>query len=65
MPQRRSSHSFVLRIWREDDNQPKWRGRIQHARTGKTVYVQNLQELLAFIQRYTGQLVGPSDRTPG
>jgi len=65
MPQRRSSNSFVLRIWREGNSQLKWRGKIQHARTGKMVYVQNLQEMLAFIQRYTGQLVGPSDRTPG
>ena len=40
-----NTHSFVLRIWREDD-QPaagigKWRGHITHVQSGKRRYFQN------------------------
>ncbi len=48
-------HSFVVRIWREQDS-AGWRGWVQHAGTGESAYVRNLDELLAFIERRTGGL---------
>ncbi|HEY76369.1 MAG TPA: hypothetical protein G4O00_09340 [Thermoflexia bacterium] len=48
--------SFILRIWWEEEKQ-RWRGWVQHAGTGQMTYVQNLEELMAFIQRFTGDLV--------
>jgi hypothetical protein len=57
--------SFVIRIWWEEagDSQPIWRGWVQHTRSGEAAYVQDLDELLAFIERRTGKLAVP-DRPP-
>jgi hypothetical protein len=49
-------HSFVIRIWREEGN-AGWRGWVEHTRTGETSFVQELDELLAFIECRTGKLV--------
>lgn len=55
-------NSFVVRIWREaagETGRPAWRGWIQHTRSREAVYVQDLEGLLDFIQRWTGALAGP------
>ena len=52
-------NSFVLRIWREEEDgreQSIWRGWIQHVRSGEEVYVQNQAELIQFIEQHTGKL---------
>ena len=53
--------SFVIRIWRERDC-PDWRGWVQHARSGEAVFVKELDELLAFVERRTGKLVGTVEK---
>lgn len=45
-------HSFVVRIWREVDHN-QWRGLVQHVRTGDELLVQELDQLLAFIEHRT------------
>jgi len=53
--------SFVVRIWWEQaDTNPGgrrlWRGWVQHTRSGEAAYVQNLEGLLGFIERWPGKL---------
>ncbi|MBN1889356.1 MAG: hypothetical protein JW850_15280 [Thermoflexales bacterium] len=49
--------SFVVRIWRECENGcVSWRGWVQHARSGASAPVLNLDELAAFIERHVGRL---------
>ena len=48
-------HSFVVRVWREKGI-PGWRGWVQHTRSGESAPIQNLESLLAFIERRTGKL---------
>ena len=60
--------SFVIRIWWEagrppSDGQPTWRAWVQHARSGDAAYVQNVEGLLAFIERRVGKL-SALDRLP-
>lgn len=50
--------SFVIRVWREAD-QPGWQGWIQHARTGKSAYVRDINELAEFIERHTSKTTHP------
>lgn len=56
--ERQHHHSFVLRIWWEEDADVSrvWRGWIQHAATGEVVYVKTLDELLTFIEAKTSRL---------
>ena len=67
-----SSHqphsSFVIRIWWEQsgdagDGHSIWRGWVQHTRSGEVSYVQNLEELLGFIERWTGKLAAQDEST--
>ena len=65
-PLHQTHSSFVVRIWREQtnpttDSQALWRGWVQHPRSGQSAYVQDLEELLSFIQRWTGRLSGPDE----
>jgi hypothetical protein len=53
--------AFIVRIWREE-GKPEWRGWVQHVRTGDSVSVQSLDELVTFIERRTGKLTDPSRR---
>jgi len=50
-------HSFIVRIWREGDG-PKWRGWVQHTRTQESAAIEDLEALLAFIERRAGRLTG-------
>ena len=51
-----TTHSFVVRIWcepREIAHAPiKWRGAVQHVPSGEQRYIENLQDILAFIEPY-------------
>ncbi len=58
--------SFVVRIWWEQTSNSGaghfiWRGWVQHARSGEASYVQDLEELLGFIERWTGKLSTPDE----
>jgi len=58
---KRTSHSFVVRIWREPgltrpDGRPLWRGRVQYAASGQYLVFESLGELLRFMQSKTGDL---------
>jgi hypothetical protein len=48
-------HSFIVRIWREEGS-VGWRGWVQHTRSGESTVVQDLDELLAFVEHRTGEL---------
>jgi len=66
-PHQRHS-SFVIRIWWEQtdtaaDSPPLWRAWVQHVASGETTCVQDLQGLLAFIERWMGRLSNP-DKPP-
>jgi hypothetical protein len=55
----RHDGSFIVRIWWERGGvephaQPHWRGWVQHARTGRQLYFQSFESLLAFIEQETG-----------
>jgi hypothetical protein len=50
-------HSFIVRIWREEGS-AGWRGWVQHTGSGESVFVRELGQLLAFIERRTGKLSG-------
>lgn len=50
-------HSFVVRIWQEEAG-AAWRGWVEHTRTGEAAFVQELEELLSFIEARAGRL-GP------
>ncbi len=51
---------FVVRIWCEpreiDEVPPKWRGLIEHVLTGERRYVDDLDELGAFISTYLSEM---------
>ncbi len=60
MSEQRTVESFVARIWLEgeSDENPIWRGRIQHVRSNQEAYFQDLAEMSAFMERVT-RIPGP------
>ena len=52
---RAQRESFVIRIWREP-GRSEWKGWIQHARSGDSAALQDLGELMTFIERWTAGL---------
>lgn len=56
----RTTHSFVLRLWREEGavrgGQPFWRGTITHLPGSERQTVQQLSEIIAFVVPYLEQL---------
>lgn len=52
----RVTQSFVARIWLEHalDQDPQWRGHIQHIQGGEEVYFQDLGEMCAFLEQTSG-----------
>jgi hypothetical protein len=57
-PPRRNA--FVLRIWRDTREgrgaAKEWTGWIQHVRSGESIYVQNMADIIEFIEKRTGKL---------
>ena len=43
------THSFVVRIWLEEDDRATWRGHITHVHSGKRQYVERLGDIVDFI----------------
>ena len=58
------SHSFIVKIWLEENTQDAgretWRGRITHVPSGVKRYVKNMDEIIAFIEHY----LHPMDESP-
>jgi hypothetical protein len=56
----RTTHSFVMKIWREERGRTAgrtiWRGYITHVPDGERRYVKHLSEIVAFIVPYLEQL---------
>lgn len=50
------SQSFVARFWLEstDDEDPKWRGHIQHIQGQEETYFQDLIEMSEFMEQVSG-----------
>lgn len=66
MVQSEKRDAFLLRIWWEDvgsypGTRQTWRAWVQHVRSGEATYVQDLDELLAFIERWAGRLGSTDD----
>jgi hypothetical protein len=51
-----NTHSFIVKIWLEETaeeaGQARWRGHITHVPSGERRYVQDLDEITAFIALY-------------
>ncbi len=51
-----SSHTFIARFWLEPreikDAKPIWRGVVEHVPTGQRRYLEDLDEIKAFISVY-------------
>ena len=51
-----TSHTFMVRIWREEREgegvPPGWRGKIEHIRSGKWRYLNELDDIDTFIAEY-------------
>ncbi|MCF6277127.1 MAG: hypothetical protein L3J16_00015 [Anaerolineales bacterium] len=49
-PDRREA--FIIRLWQEQTYPTRWRGEIQHVRSGETTSIQNLGKIVASIVAY-------------
>ncbi len=51
-----NTHAFILKIWLEetpeDTTGARWRGHITHAYTGDRCYLQELEDIIAFVAPY-------------
>ena len=61
MPDPTPQNTFVVRFWWEmsggESNAPtRWRGRVDHLRSGETVSFQDVKEMLAFMERFIAPL---------
>ncbi len=57
------THSFVVRIWLEEDDQARWRGHITHVPSGERQYVERLADIVDFIGQYVdGMRLGRTSR---
>ncbi len=52
------AHSFVMRIWRENRDDPddpaEWRGWLEHVQSGQRHYFRDLNEIPAIVAGYVG-----------
>lgn len=54
-PSDSTTHTFIVRLWMEDPEQPdvrRWRGHITHLIDEQRSYVQSLNEIADFFGRY-------------
>ena len=53
-------HPFIVKIWLEEmaqeAGQATWRGHITHVPSGKRRYIQDLDDIIAFITPYLRQM---------
>ncbi len=65
----RPQNTFVVRIWQEwrgDDveQEPGWRGRVEHVQSGEGMTFRDLRQLLAFMERFVALLAVPPNQAP-
>lgn len=62
-----TTHSFIVRIWAEPrevaNEQPAFRGMVQHVLSGERAYFQNFEEMIAFMSRSMISNI-PGNRNP-
>jgi hypothetical protein len=65
MVEPKTSGSFVARIWLEGEpeNNPTWRGHIQHVQGEEERYFKNLSEMREFLERISGIPLPAKDKT--
>ncbi|MCP4428739.1 MAG: hypothetical protein GY803_30000 [Chloroflexi bacterium] len=51
-----SAHSFIIKVWREENDRPAWRGHITHVPSGERRYLQELNGIIAFIIPYLREM---------
>jgi hypothetical protein len=51
-----TTHSFIVKVWLEDGDHPKWRGHITHVPSGERRYLENMGEITNFIAPYLEQM---------
>ena len=49
--------SFVVRIWKEQGQQA-WKGWVQHIGSGESVFLDDVEDLSTFVERWTTEPVG-------
>jgi hypothetical protein len=50
--------SYLLRLWRENDEEKGWRASLESVHTGECKGFASLDDLFVFLQRQTGVLPG-------
>ena len=65
-----NSHTFIARFWLESreikDAKPIWRGVIEHVASGQRRYLQDLDEVKAFVTSYLqGKGIMPQKKLAG
>lgn len=59
------SHSFVVKIWREEVRDPwhdvAWRGSVTHAESRERRYLESLPQVVTFLAPYVQQMGGSLD----
>ena len=46
------THSFIIKIWLEDEEHETWRGHVTHVPDGERRYFESLNDILTFISAY-------------
>jgi len=52
---RQDAQIFIIKVWKEKNEEKNWRGQIQNVCTGQSISVSNLNELVCLIRRYFDQ----------
>ena len=52
------THSFIVRIWLEEDDGARWRGHVTHVSDGKRQYVEQFSDIVDFIAPYVDMKLG-------
>lgn len=60
-------HSFIIKVWLEDDETGRtvWHGYITHVPDGGRHYLQNLRDILNFVEPYVEEAGGVMQGSPG
>jgi hypothetical protein len=51
-----NTHSFIVKIWLEDNDPVTWRGHITHVQSGRRCHFENLSTLVDFVTPYLEQM---------
>lgn len=53
-------HSFIVKLWLEDAGHQKkpvgWHGQVTHVPSGEYRYLQELRDIVSFVQTYVGEI---------